>query len=644
MQLADNSAGPRLKAVAAQVGLVPDSASDGLAKIQATVRARVAREKFLASRQATIRIQAGVRGKQSRNKIMQIFSGEKSRRNLSRHNTLASNSVFTSGVNFQQVMKDGKAGKVAKDRLTAARHQAPNTQRLHGTNGRDGRANVYRGQTTSYAGTNAKDKVRKSLLRDARRLSPIEMVMRIDKFGQTALWPLATSPALWLVVGCFSATAVGARLGHLNFPDLVGGTFESGSLITFMIVFYVGYCYNRYSSMFADLEIVMHSIIQCCFVARVAFKDQAALYDLWRFLNLLHVTAYCGVTATYSRRNLFDEFCAQHGLLSDPTVRARLDAIDVESPLAWNTCLVWALEVVQTRGEEGDFQAPIHKEMVEQILGAGAALSRIYAQEYQVLPYIYTHLVSTACTIYLILHAIVKGLAFDAGATLVEGLLLPAVETALLSLTVLGLLLIGNLLANPLGQNKESFAVCHFVNYACTSSLEAVTVDMAPTLARALQRSGRSSRWAVKASSDGSVPPRKSEDVSASLFGNDDDDSFNGSSFIEASARGMRLAGAAASTANSVLGAVASGVAKRSVRIIDVAGGRSSSSDGRSTSNGTSSTSPPGPIRKSRSSSRSPTFASPGSPEREKGPHGEHEGDESGQSAAPPRRVRIAPE
>ena len=109
-------------------------------------------------------------------------------------------------------------------------------------------------------------------------------------------------------------------------------------------------------------------------------------------------------------------------------------------------------------------------------------------------------------------------------------------------------------------------------------------------------------------------------------------------------ARGMRLAGAAASTANSVLGAVASGVAKRSVRIIDVAGGRSSSSDGRSTSNGTSSTSPPGPIRKSRSSSRSPTFASPGSPEREKGPHGEHEGDESGQSAAPPRRVRIAPE
>ena len=47
----------------------------------------------------------------------------------------------------------------------------------------------------------------------------------------------------------------------------------------------------------------------------------------------------------------------------------------------------------------------------------------------------------------------------------------------LLATTYLGLLLIGSLLANPLGPNRESFAVCHFINYTCTSSLEAVSVD-----------------------------------------------------------------------------------------------------------------------------------------------------------------------
>jgi hypothetical protein len=145
---------------------------------------------------------------------------------------------------------------------------------------------------------------------------------------------------------------------------------------------------NRYSGMFGDLESVMRSIINCCAVARVNFKDNAALYDLWRFLNLLHVTAYCGVTATYNRNNLCDEFCNQHGLLTDPALRERLEAIDVESPLAWSTCMVWALEVVHDRAEAGDYPPPLHKELVECITEAGSALSRIYAKEYQVLPYI----------------------------------------------------------------------------------------------------------------------------------------------------------------------------------------------------------------------------------------------------------------
>ena len=125
----------------------------------------------------------------------------------------------------------------------------------------------------------------------------------------------------------------------------------------------------------------MRSIINCCAVARVSFRDTAALYDLWRFLNLLHVTAYTAMSATYNKNNLCDEFCAQHGLLTDPAVRERLYAIDVESPLAWSTCMVWSLEVVQLRFDAGDFASPIHKDLVEAITAVGSALSRIYAQE-----------------------------------------------------------------------------------------------------------------------------------------------------------------------------------------------------------------------------------------------------------------------
>ena len=217
--------------------------------------------------------------------------------------------------------------------------QGQQVVRLHGS-GAKARAH-------SYAETKAADQRRKRLLFDARRISPIDTVLRVDKIGQTVLHHLFCHTVTWIVLLAHRSTAVLCRYGYLGgktvFSDAAESFEGSDILITFMIVFYVGYCYNRYSAMFGDLELTMRSIINCCAVARVCFKDSASLYDLWRFLNLLHVTAYCGCTATYNRANLCDEFCQEHGLLTDPSVRERLEEIDIESPQAWSTCMVWAL-------------------------------------------------------------------------------------------------------------------------------------------------------------------------------------------------------------------------------------------------------------------------------------------------------------
>ena len=101
---------------------------------------------------------------------------------------------------------------------------------------------------------------------------------------------------------------------------------------------------------------------------------------------------------------------------------------------------------------------------------------------FTVLPYIYTHLISFSCVIYLVGIAFLKGLYFTPEVSPIFGLVLPLVSMLLLTVTVLGLVIIGALLANPLGSNRESFAVCHFLNYTCTSSLEAVSTSRAPTL------------------------------------------------------------------------------------------------------------------------------------------------------------------
>ena len=355
----------------------------GLKKIQATVRARMAREKFLASKESAITIQSGVRGLNTRRMLLSMMKTSKQKKHSVFQTYSGKGNAFaTSMAKFKQEDLNSVTETLAQAKLATAR-KGPNTERLHGQGTR------RRDHSKNYAATKEVDRKRKLLLRDARRLPPIDAVLRVDKYGQTVLFHLVQHPATWIVLGMYAATAVACRNGQIpETTDLERDAFESGgvaSFITFMVVFYVGYCYNRYSEMFADLETVMREIINCCSVARCCFKDKAALYDLWRFLNLLHVTAYCGVTVTYNRVNLCDEFCNQHGLLTDPALREKLEAIDLESPLAWSTCMVWALEVVEGRATASppDFAPPIHKEMNECILAIGAALSRIYAKEYQ---------------------------------------------------------------------------------------------------------------------------------------------------------------------------------------------------------------------------------------------------------------------
>lgn len=227
------------------------------------MRARIARERFLASRQATIKIQAASRGKHARKGLMELFGRRVSSMGalpLSKRGFTA----FTSGVDLTRAMAQGsattsnrdlKAQKIATERLSNARkNQAVHVQSKQLFASSASRPTPLRtvpGQPATYAATKARDGVRKTLLRDARRLSPLEMFMRVDKIGHSVLRPLACSPMAWLVFLTYAASALGARHGGgaLSFPDFDGNGFDGkDSLMTFMIVFYVGYVRNAYET------------------------------------------------------------------------------------------------------------------------------------------------------------------------------------------------------------------------------------------------------------------------------------------------------------------------------------------------------------------------------------------------------------
>lgn len=127
----------------------------------------------------------------------------------------------------------------------------------------------------NYRETQQLDSLRKSLLNDARRLGSIDTVFRLDKLSQTVLMRLPLHPITYVVLSMHAASAALTRYEYLQ-PIESSDIFDgAGVLVTFMIVFYVGYCYNRFEAMFGQVKLAIRCVFNCCLMARATFRNKA---------------------------------------------------------------------------------------------------------------------------------------------------------------------------------------------------------------------------------------------------------------------------------------------------------------------------------------------------------------------------------
>ena len=58
----------------------------------------------------------------------------------------------------------------------------------------------------------------------------------------------------------------------------------------------------------------MRTIVDCSALAYATFDNKAEAKRLWRYLNLLHVAGYCGLSSVYTANNFFVPLCEEHQL------------------------------------------------------------------------------------------------------------------------------------------------------------------------------------------------------------------------------------------------------------------------------------------------------------------------------------------
>jgi hypothetical protein len=347
------------------------------------------------------------------------------------------------------------------------------------------------GKEQSHEELRVIDAKRKRLLELARNTSATQSLFQLWQLPRTVLPRLIRKPIIWLVLLTYAVGVILGRLALLSDEMLAEAAQrdgESGSAaVTFMVVFYVGYCYSRSNQQFDDVQLIMHSINDACLIARVTFEDKLEVHRLWRYLNMLHAAAFCGLTDELTENNFFMPMCEKFCLLSQGAVRkeelesiARIQ-IDDSGSRACAMFEVWAFEVLKGEALRSgkSLTPPIHARLMNEINNVSVSIKRLFAYRYQVLPYIYTHLVSLSCAIYLFRSTFLAGLEVTPDSSSTFGLILPATEVIGQIVATFGLIEVGETILDPFGSDPEDYALLHFVEVTAVSSHEAIHIGIA---------------------------------------------------------------------------------------------------------------------------------------------------------------------
>ena len=270
------------------------------------------------------------------------------------------------------------------------------------------------------------------LLALARELSPMTTILRVGLLRRTVVPRVMSHVLTWCVLGVYAAAAAAARLGVLEYTEKGDGGIENvGTVVTFTVIFYVGYCetaqghsngravsepcsivlhhtfalamcsrpgYTRYNEQFDAAQLAMRSIVAIVTSCRVNFDDAEMVDRLYRYINLSHAACYVGLTDTYTVDNFFKPVCHKHHLFAkEGSASRRREAmaiervsLDGEGSRAWSMFHLWALEVINEEFRRGALSAPLHAQLTGQMHVVADAMNTLYAFIYQVLPFIHT--------------------------------------------------------------------------------------------------------------------------------------------------------------------------------------------------------------------------------------------------------------
>lgn len=233
----------------------------------------------------------------------------------------------------------------------------------------------------SYAELMKTNDGREALLDDARRFSPLDSVFHLNKFFSTVLYRMIFFPLTWTLFGTYALVASLTRNGviALGSDDELNTEAYAGAdvLVTFAVVFYLGYCYSRYFEIYGLASTAKSTIVSLCAASRACLPINPRR-KLFVHLNLMHASTYCALTPVYNFENFMSVFCKMHHI-EVPDFARHFRDVDTAGGTHYNQCAIWAQEVLYKALTDGECHPEVFRNMQEEVLRLRSTFANIFA-------------------------------------------------------------------------------------------------------------------------------------------------------------------------------------------------------------------------------------------------------------------------
>lgn len=256
-----------------------------------------------------------------------------------------------------------------------------------------------------------------------------------------------------------------------------------GSMVSFLLVFYSNECYQRFMAQHGLQTEMVTRIVGMCMHASTKCSPLVA-QQILRYMNVAHVLSYTGFTEAYTIENFYMPIVHKYKLLTDEEYEGQLKILDTQDVThlyrnnmrALDQLMSWSFSLIYDAVHSDDEPMMLSRDkghMQNELIAFRGAIAKLNDFRVLSIPFAYVNLVATLILVYCPAFAIAVALSSVDNLSYVYGFCVVLLNSIFMN----GLFILGRILQDPFGSDREDLSVLSRIEIALDACMSMIDLQ-----------------------------------------------------------------------------------------------------------------------------------------------------------------------